>query len=51
MGGKERFTHGFFKGNLKERDHLEDPVLDGRRVLKLISWLTFGTVDLIDMSR
>jgi hypothetical protein len=29
-GGEERRIHGFVGGNLKERDDLEDPVVDGR---------------------
>ena len=48
---------GFRCGNLKERDHLEDPGVDGRRILKWISrkwdvgvwtgssWLRIGTGD------
>jgi len=28
--------HGFVDGNLKERDHLEDPRVDGRIILKWI---------------
>jgi len=46
---------GFWCGNLRERDHLEDPGLDGRIVLRWISrywgvgswtgsiWLRIGT--------
>ena len=33
--GEERFTQ-VFVGNLKERDHLEDPDIDGRIILKWI---------------
>jgi len=34
-GGKERRT-GFWWGNLRERDHLGDPVVDGRIILRKI---------------
>jgi hypothetical protein len=30
MGGVERLIQGFGGGNLRERDHLGDPGLDGR---------------------
>jgi hypothetical protein len=49
--GERRGSHtDFFKGKLMERDHLEDPGLDGRTVLKLISCLTVGRVDWIDLA-
>jgi hypothetical protein len=35
-GGEERRIHGFWWGNLRERDHLGDPGVDGRRILRLI---------------
>ena len=35
-GGEERCIKGFWWGNLKQRDHLEDPGLDGRTILR---WL------------
>jgi hypothetical protein len=35
MGGVEVYT-GFWWGNLTERDHLEDPDIDGRIILKWI---------------
>jgi len=35
MGGREVHT-GFWWGNLRERDCLEDPGLDGRTILKWI---------------
>jgi hypothetical protein len=34
MGKGEAFT-GFWWGNLKERDHLGDPGIDGRIILKM----------------
>ena len=54
MGGGEACT-GFWWGNLKERDHLRDPDVDGRIILRWIfrkwdvvvrtgsSWLRIGT--------
>jgi hypothetical protein len=54
MGKREAYT-GFWWGNLKERDHLEDPSIDGRIILGWIfrkwdmgvwtgsSWLRIGT--------
>jgi hypothetical protein len=34
--GKGEVCAGFWWGNLKERDHLEDLDVDGRMILKLI---------------
>jgi len=54
-GGEERRIQGFGGGNLKERDHLGDPRLDGRIILRWIFkkwdmgvwtgsiWLRIGT--------
>jgi hypothetical protein len=54
--GEERCIHGFWWGNLMERDHLEDPGGDGRIILRWIFrkwdlwawtgfiWLRIGTV-------
>ena len=35
-GGEERCVQGFGWGNLKERDHLGDPGVDGRIILRWI---------------
>ena len=55
-GGEERRVQGFGWGNLKERDHLGDPDVDGRIILRWIFrkldvgawagliWLRIGTV-------
>jgi len=54
MGRIEAYT-GFWWGNLREKDHLEDPGVDGRTILRRIfrkwdvgvwtgsSWLRIGT--------
>jgi hypothetical protein len=44
MGGGKAFTV-FWWGNLKERDHLGDPVVDGRIILRWIFrkwWCLWG---------
>jgi hypothetical protein len=55
MGGRGEACTGFWWGNLKERDHWEDPGVDGRIILRCIlkkwdvgvwtglSWLRIGT--------
>ena len=35
-GGERRGIQGFLWGNLRERDHFEDPVIDGRIILRPI---------------
>jgi len=35
-GGQESFKTGFWWRNLRERDHWEDPGLDGKIILKCI---------------
>jgi len=54
-GEQERWIQGFCWGDLRERDHLGDPCLDGRIILRWIlrkgdvgvwtgsSWLRTGT--------
>jgi hypothetical protein len=34
FGGEERCTQDFGGGNLRERDHMEDPGIDGRKILR-----------------
>jgi hypothetical protein len=43
MGREEAYT-GFWWGNLRERDHLEDPGIDGRIILR---WI-FRKWDVVD---
>jgi len=35
-GGREKAYTGFWWGNLRERDHLGDPGVDGRKILRWI---------------
>ena len=42
---------GFWCGNLKERDHLEDPVVDGRLILRWIFRKLDGGTDWIDLAQ
>ena len=41
-GGEERRIQGFGGGNLMERDHLEEPVIDGRIILRWIFRKSYG---------
>ena len=54
-GGEERCIQGFGRGNLRERDHLGDPDINGRIILRWmfrkwdvgvwtgLRWLRIGT--------
>jgi hypothetical protein len=37
--GDRRGTYGFCYGDLREGDHLEDPDIDGRIILKWKKWV------------
>jgi len=50
MGGREVHT-GFSWGNLRQRDHLEDPTVDGRKILRWIFRKWDGVIDWIDMAQ
>jgi hypothetical protein len=51
-GGEERCIQGFLWGNLRERHHLRDPVVDGRIILKYIfrKW-DVGGMDWIELTQ
>ena len=42
---------GFWWGNLRERNHLEDPSVDGRIILNDIQEVGFGVMCWIDLRR
>jgi len=42
---------GFWWGNLREREHLEDHLIDGRIILKWISKKREGGMDWIDVAQ
>jgi hypothetical protein len=48
-GGEERCIQGFGGENLRERDHLEDPGIDGRIILGWIvrKWVRMAWTGLI----
>jgi len=51
MGRGETYT-GFWWGNLRERDHLGDPSVDGRIILRWIFWLVgCRGMDLIELAQ
>ena len=51
IGGREEAYTGFWWGNLRERNHLEDPDLDGRIILRRIFSKLDGGMDWIDLAQ
>jgi len=51
-GGEERLIQGFGGGNLRERDHLGDPVVDGMIILRWFfrKWDVWG-MDWIELAQ
>jgi hypothetical protein len=49
--GGEEMHIGFWRGNLREGDHLEDPDVDGRTILKWIFERWDGGMDWIDLAK
>jgi hypothetical protein len=50
MGAGEVHT-GFWRGDMRERDHLEDLGIDGRTILKWICKNWNGSMDWFDMAQ
>jgi len=48
--GKEEVFAGFGWGSLRERNHLEDPGIDGRIILKWIFKKWVGEIDWIGLA-
>jgi len=51
--GRGELYTGFWWGNLRERDHLEDPGVDRRIILRVVfvRWEGGGGMDWIDLSQ
>jgi hypothetical protein len=49
--GKSEVNTGFWQGNLREGDHLRDPGVDGRIILKLIFKKWDGGMDWIELTQ
>ena len=42
---------GFWWGNLRERDHFEDPVVDGKIIMRRVFRKWDGDMDWIDLAQ
>jgi hypothetical protein len=52
MGEREDMHTGFWWGNVREGDHLEDPDIDGRIILKwTFKKLDGGSMDYINLAQ
>jgi len=49
--GEERCIQGFGGKKMRERDHLEDPGVNGRIILKWIFRKWYGGMDWIDLAQ
>jgi len=49
--GIEEVHAGFWRINLRERDHLEEPGVDGSIILRRISGSWMGGMDWIDLAQ
>jgi hypothetical protein len=51
MGERGGVYTGLWWGNLRARDHLEDPGIDGKVILRWIFRKWYGSVDCIDLAQ
>jgi hypothetical protein len=51
VGGKREVHAGFWWADLRERDHLGDPGVDGRIILKWIFKKWDGSMDWIELAQ
>ena len=49
--GERISVYRFGRGNLRERGHLEDPDVDGRKIMRWIFRKWDGDMDWIDLAR
>jgi hypothetical protein len=50
-GGERRDAYKVWWGELREGDHLEEPVVDGRKILKCVFKKLVGGMDCIDLAQ